>query len=626
MNYSSLKGILKTSFDSCANWLKPIRLIFLLMILFSLGMGIFQAANAGFTTDEYAHLGAIESYRNGLGLNPEHPLGQKIVASVWYSIFFSNISPTDQKNVNTDQYLRGILVLEAAKDDSRAVIFWIRMVFVFTNLLIFAWLWLLTEKGWLSSIFATTFGFIYLFSPSFSSHTALITFDVAGSSSLFMLLVTLGLSIIYFKKWNQKPSKVVFLIYFLLFWALNTKFSNVMVLLPFIIWLVSIFWLIFADKINTKKERIKELTKHFILNIFSIFTVLLSIWLIYTWSFGAVDLNYIQLPNGFVISKDSNFFIFWKELWYFFEPLLKFSDGVLRTFGRSGDVQSPFLFGNFENISLLHFSTIIFWFKENTIFLLGFVVTIFYIFYRFYNFIWQIFSSKIKFSNFKISWIIAAIIIASVPLLYAIISANRYLVIGYRHSYPILIFVFGLVAFVVWLLSLKNPHFNKKFLVIWFVIMGTLAFFAQPYGISYLNNFTSQKRSDVVNDSTYNWGQEHIFGFKFLTSIQTNSENIDLKVGLAGFPISVKPNLHCFIETNSAKCNNLSIQNVDLSQPLDTTKYNYFILDSHIYQLIISGNFGQNGTLNLQNLSKYPVVFNSKDVLWIYKISDKISN
>jgi len=582
-----------------------LRMVFISLIVCAFSIGIFQAHYAGFSTDEYAHLGAIESYQHGLGLNPEHPIGQKFIATVWYALRFSSVTPAEVERVDTDQYLRGGLVLEAAGDQSRDMMIWVRLVFVVTNLAVFVWLWLLAEKRWLPPVFTVLLGCVYLFSPSIFGHTALITFDIAGSSSVLMLSITMGLSILYFDRWKDRPDRVVMLVYLLLFWTLNTKFSNVIVGVPFLLWLCYVLY----RSICSSGVRASRWWLH------GVWIVTMSglTWLMYAWAFRLADPVVFELPDGQRIDQGMIDAPWWNQTWHVLEPWLRYIDGVVRTANRSGQGQAPFLLGEFRDISLLQFSLIIFWFKENIFFVIATVITaitgLIYL-------IRQAFRRSV-FVSMSLSSGIAICVMALVPVMYAIISANRFLVIGYRHAYPLTVFILALVTWLVWVWYRQAPIIRKYVLSVWVVAMAVSAVFAQADGISALNIFTFHPRLQVTNDSTYNWGQQHRSAFTFISALPPNSQ-----IAQAGFPMAMGPQEQCAMELTVQECQHITITPVDLDQPLQIEQYDYFFLDSHAYQDRYKSDNQNNVTYqkNLNMLQQYPIIFDSRNVVWVYQL------
>jgi hypothetical protein len=580
--------------SSTQSFLKnPVNLVFTVLVVSYFAIALFQGSHIGVTTDEYAHIGAIDSYSQGQGLNPEHPLGQKILGSLWYQIWF------DESRIDSNidaQYARGAAVLTTYP----GAVLLIRLVFIMTNAVVLVWLWLMVRKGWLDAVFGYVLAGLYVFSPPIISHTPLVTFDVAGATSVLMLVTTLAMSLYRFVDWKDVPLRVMLLNYLLLFWTLNTKFSNVIVLPIFALWLGLIIYRYYLA--GTWKEF------PFKVNLYLILALMAVQYVVYAWAFRNADPLILDW-NDWYLDRDSYGSV-WALLWDGLTPFFRYLQGVFLTSSRTTDVTPPFLFGKYREISLLHFGTLIFWFKENPVFLVSIGVLLGFALYHLYRF-WKgesDISIRVK------PWIIVSMcsILILYPLMYAVIAGNRYLVIGYRHLYPLTVFVYLLFA---WSWSRLVHKITPWLTFILLAGLGIFGAFGSWANISYSNPFYQGSRIQFVNDSSYNWAQGYKHAYLYIGS-QTWPES----VGVSGFPPGISASNQFVVETGQ-RDSRLELQDHDFfSEYISANEYDYFVLDSYTYQLLLSDQATQIGFENLAYLTNFEVVYNYQEVTWVYQL------
>lgn len=139
---------------------------------------------------------------------------------------------------------------------------------------------------------------------------------------------------------------------------------------------------------------------------------------------------------------------------------------------------------------------------------------------------------------------------------------------------------------------------------------------SMEYGLSYVNNFYLGKRHEFVNDSSYNWGQAHRYAFRYM-----HAQNLEGVVGISAFPLSIEPQEQFRVEVGE------SSDRLDFrwhgfgGDSVSDKDYEYFILDSHVYQHITGDDFEEYGEANLDYLNtQSELVYNYQDVIWVYKV------
>lgn len=613
-------------FEKVKIWKMSGKVFLTLLSLAYLSIGIYSVLNVGLAGDETAHLGAAHSYVYGQGANVEHPTLLKNLNAGVLAVFFN-----DYQTENREQWSRGVDYQLNAKAGSSAVLQSSRLVYLFFNLGFIFCLWLFAWKyQFLKKDLAWILGILYIFSPSFSSQNFLLTFDVAsGWTSLVVFLAMANLSKGFLKdSWKDFLGKTGWLA-FSLFLALNVKFSN-------FIWIAILLGLTFLSGVFFMyKQNDKALLK--LLSSFGIVSLcnLFGIWF----------LNLIAFRAEFNWSLRE----FWNPILLPFYFYLK---GLVMTLGRSEHNQPNFIDDHFEVITYHQFIERVFWFKENPMLIILFFVAILAgIFWVIKNFNSKLllkavlslttgseanFREKIsakKQQSLKLflkensSKLLIGILAVGFPFLYLISSWNSRLTIGYRHFYPVLIYIYALLGLF---LSLNLKSKIGKYLVsgflIFYIVFGVLAI---NQGISYTNIFWQKQKWKLTTDSTINWDQEQAATFRYLKQENLfKSSNEDLLTGKnwnTALAISGGPNTNIAMQELIGKGKKLKdfwSPFVDLREiKIENLKQQYLIVDSNIIQLL-SDKQKENSIArsNLDYLQTRSAIFDRNQVIFIYKL------
>jgi hypothetical protein len=479
-----------------------------LLILFYFSLGIYLAIHNSLTSDEPAYIGAAYLYQHGQGFNQEHPLLLKVANAIGLSLLFPNlqipipkIDPSDYAQIGTITYTTGFKVLMFLPERLQTIVLFSRFIYLFFNSILLFWLYLYTfiiPK--INPRIALTLATLYVFSPSFYSHSFLITFDCSAAIYALLTIFSIAITIASLKQWSKKSLVFQFtIITILLFCALNVKFSN-MILLPIVIasYLSALVYLFFTRQFR--------LLQYFgILSGFSLLIQPVLISTLYHYAFGS-------LPGQ-----------------SFLDNFNRFIQGILMTKGMVNEVRIPFLDGDFRQITYSQYISKIFWFKEN----LGlFAISLLFLVIVCYS-TWKSLRNKQSLHRIRkmmmqvglLHFILIfafALLFVIYPCLYFYLAKDSRLVIGYRHFYPVLIFIYLFLAFSTVIIKSKSQMIVFKICLAVYVFLGIIGI---PQSLSYVNFFWQQEKWLLVNDSSLNWGQENLNVVNYILSNKILSED-----------------------------------------------------------------------------------------------------
>jgi hypothetical protein len=579
-------------------------------------VGVFSILNTGFVVDEAPHLAAAHSYISGKGVNVEHPTLLKNLNAIIIKLFFNDFFSQDY-----GQWSRGVNFLTYSQSSIKLIIVSSRLVYLLFNSLIFAWIFLYTYYfKFLNAKFSLIFLTLLTFSPSFFSQSFLLAFDVATSQNVFIFTISWIYFLQNFSSFSvQKLLLNSFSPAIFLALAINSKFSSLILIFPIFLGFLGLVAQTFFNLFQ--KDKIAKFQSNFLQNLFKIFLVFSNLFYI--------NLSFIWIINSFAyhsfFKKGSQVATFFA---WIFSPLEYYLKGLNLTLTRSNDIHQNFVDGRFVAIKYSEFIFRVFWFKENPILILIFI-------YAFLAFSLLISLFK-NFSSFFISpqipkkFIFRATIFISFPVAYFLQSRNSYFTIGYRHFYPILIFIYAFLAFSLYqIYRLRNFFFAKSLtfiLLLFYVIFGVLG---MNSGISYVNFFWTKPKFFLTNDSTINWDQDLESAINFLVEKDLfSSSEIDPKLGKnwnLALACNNSPNKDIYLAKivgKNQKIVNFSEIYID---PLNTDfrllKQDYLLIDSNFLQIIFSQKDNNNlAKRNLEFLEQNQPIYQKNQIVWIYKI------
>jgi hypothetical protein len=583
-------------------------LFFSLLIISYFVLGCYLISTNALTSDEPAYIGTAYFYQKGLGYNIEHPLLLKVLNSLVLSFTFPNhpvtlpeIDPLNNLQVNLAPYAMGLRFLKASPPDFEKIIFVSRFTYLLCNSALLFWLFTYTyiiKK--IRSRISITLAILFVFSPSFYSHDFLITFDSTASIFALLTILSLAMTIAFLDQWSNKGLIFQFVtIAFFIFFAINVKFSN-LILLPIVIitYGLTAFYLY-------KKGDFKFLSLFGLLSGISLLIQPIFIASLYHYAFGS-------FPNQ-----------------SFFANVGRFFQGAFKTRSMVVDiVKEPFWDGNFIPINYGEYISRIFWYKENpalfllAIFLIVILLKTLFTNIKKENALTKI--SKVMRSQQMILIVALGFLLSIYPLLYLFLARSSRFVIGYRHFYPVLIFIYTLLAIATVVIKTKLQKLFLTFCLTLYIVFG-IAGISQS--LSYVNFFWTKDKWQFTNDSTLNWGQEHRKAAEYLITeklLPLKNDNI-----LISRTFSVFGGVNEYLETLSKKLNYpLEMEtyyNTPLFDPfkslINELQYKYLLIDSEVMQQLVRESKENKIALeNLNFLQKNKPIFNSNQILFIYQL------
>ena len=563
-------------------------------------IGFYNLNNVGLAGDETAHLGAAQSYTTGHGVNVEHPTLLKNLNAGVIAIFFPEFQSKDN-----DQWGLGVNFLLQSQHTSSQILLYSRLVYLFFNSLFILALWFYTFKlKFLTPSFSWLFGIFWVFSPSIFSHNFLITFDVAGSWTSFIVMVsTLYFSQKFTQLKVQNIVKSAILPASFLALALNTKFSNFLW-----VFILSGFYGLFYYVFRTTKD------KTAILKLRKTLLIFLSVNLSFIWlnNFIAFRDRFLNLPFAPGLSLLEPFYVYLK--------------GFVMTIGRSDHTQPNFMDDKFNVINYHEFINRVFWFKENPmliILILILALVLGYLVLKNRHYLLDIKKNQ-WLILLKKYWFIVLII--SFPGLYLAASFNSKLTIGYRHFYPVLIFIYAFLALIISSLNFKYKQFVISFIIIIYAVFGVLGINSN---VSYTNFFWQKPKWQLIRDSTIYWGESETKGFKFLKDNNLFKSSSDNLLTGEGWNLALAngagPNTNIALQEIIGKgklLDNFWAPFVDINKTqFVDLKQDYLVVDINTIQEL-SDKSGDNpiSKINLEFLLKTKPIYDDKQVFFIYKL------
>lgn len=575
----------------------------LLAIAYGL-MGFYNLNHNALTSDEPAYLGAAYSYTQGLGLNPEHPLFIKLLNSLLIQWQFPQIQvPLPNPNNLEGNQIRlaafevGYQVLMFFPKQFDSLIRNSRLMYLSVNSFLLIWLGIYTFiLKLLNPKITLIFTILLIFSPSFASHSSLIAFDVSVAASSLMTILTLAIAIHSTTQLSGKYLLWQFLILtFNLGFAINTKFSNLL-LLPIILVALTI------TNIHLFVNRKTKLGFKFLS------LSLLSLGLQPLFIFGVYRIAFRELPG--------------QSLQDIFNRYLM---GIQLTQEVAKGEQIPFLNGQFRAVNYGQYLSKVIWFKENPVLFFLIILILVAIIKAYRVFGKQQFSTKIKNIQPPLQYLSSLILlVGTYPLIYVVLAKDSHFILGYRYFYPVLIFLYFLMAVLA--VSLQ-AYYSQKLLIWGLILYAVAGTIAVPQTLSYVNPLWNQDKWLLSNDSTINWGQENRRVAQFLLNHQllpsVNQDNLIQRT--FGTVINVNQYLEIIARQKDYPIDIQSYYQQPRFDPLQNEiarlPHQYLIIDSTVLQDIYAKRENQAiAQKNWDYLRKHRPMYSHNDIMFIYQL------
>ncbi|BFM38897.1 hypothetical protein [Synechocystis sp. LKSZ1] len=592
---------------------------FALLLLAYAGVGIYLIQVNGLTADETAYIGAAYAYSQGVGLNPEHPLLLKILNSFLFSCLFPQIQVSlpdlnrlDPVQIRLAAFDAGYQVLMYYPDAFEAVIQGSRLLYLAINGLFLVWLYgYSVVLRLLDPAIALIMGGLWLFSPSLMSHSALVTFDVTVSWSA---LTTILSATILIYSYLQKKHKLVFIQFTILTLslglALNTKFSNLL-LLPILFIGLGSTALYLWHYICRRSALQLIVGSSLCLLIQPLLTLAM-----YRFAFRAMGENHLIDLGRY----------YWQ--------------GLQMTLVTAKGEQVPFLWGQFRPVTYGQYLTKILVFKENPGLglLLAMIIWVLLlqlktIFSQTPNPFLLWIKQGLKFGHLnhsRLYLISIAIFIALYPLAYTYLAQGSRFVIGYRYFYPVIFFLYFLIAVV---LVRWRPLYPSLFFygaLTLYVVFGLLGL---PQGLSYVSPLWPMPKWLLANDSTLNWGQENqqVVNYLYHNSLLPKRNQKALIYSTFNAAININQYVEILNKNNSL---GLDLQSYydqprfnPLEQKIENLEYDYLLVDSTVLQALESAKANppvgiEMATItgNLKFLEEHRPIYTHNDIMFLYTL------
>ena len=473
--------------------------------------------------DESAHIAAGYSYltEHDMRLNPEHPPLLKNIAAIPLLFIKPNFDVTQsfwtKDNADDSQWNAGKSLLFESGNDPDQIVFWSRLPFIllFVILGLFIFKWVRELAGIVAGLFALT---IYAFDPNILGHNHFVTTDLGIAAFTVFALY-------YFLKFIKEPTgKNILLAGIFLGLVQLVKFSSVLTF-PILGLAVIIYPLVRLTK-HKSEGKLKRLGEY-ILKGAGVFAISLVI------VYGAYYFNTYNMPQDKLPEIMDHYFkpydprpinvgaraaINAINQYPVLMPIADYSFGVARVFQRVAGGNVTYFLGEVNTHGFLAYFPIVFLLKETLPMLFLTFFSVILVLAKFFKpiftpspkYLQRLMHDSIRYLRFHITEFSMFVFIA----LYATTSIVGRLNIGFRHLFPMLPFIYILVAVSIFrFIKTKHNHvkivFNiALFLLTILLIIETAS--AYPYYTSYFNQLAGGPKNGykLVTDSNADWGQD----------------------------------------------------------------------------------------------------------------------
>lgn len=487
-------------------------------------LSIMVSAQESATFDEKAHIPSAYSYvRYGdMRLNPEHPPLLKDLAGL--PLLFLNVTfPTNTSEWQTginEQWALGDLFMncthsDIACNDSDAILLWSRFPITLIALLLglFLFLWGRELGGTLTGLLATAF---FVFDPNTIGHGHYVTTDIGIAAFLFFAFY-------FFTHFLKRPTwRNVFLAGLFLGLAELAKFSAVLLFPVF-----GLFALIYAltkksepksDQKNSRSRILFEYIGKYAVIVGICFALIALVYALNTWNMPPEK----TIANAnLVFAGDKAAKTFARETIATLAttpglaPMAHYFLGVFMVFSRVAGGNTFYFLGTVSDTASPYYFPVIFALKETLPFLFVLIATLGYTLFQMYQALrdkpasafFTVFSESFQ---ERITQYLSVFFI----LFYAYISITGNLNIGFRHLFPILPFLYLLVAKTLSDFLRRNlkesGNLLRPLVAILLASMFLIPISIYPSYLSYYNAVAGGHRNgyQIATDSNYDWGQD----------------------------------------------------------------------------------------------------------------------
>ncbi|MFZ1684449.1 MAG: glycosyltransferase family 39 protein, partial [Candidatus Zixiibacteriota bacterium] len=414
------------------------------------------------------------------------------------------------------QWEFGDKILHQNGNDADAITFWARVPIILIALLLglFIFLWTKQLAGSIAALFSAL---LYFFDPNILAHSHYVTTDIGIAAFIFF-------AFFFFVKFLEHPSwKNVLWAGLFLGLAQLAKFSAVL-LFP----IFGMFVVLYSLSISTDgeespwKKRFVSLLTYLGKYTAIVFVCFVAIWVLYFFNTvhmpGSViaEIARAQFPNDKLIGRAAEMSIIALSNHTLLKPLAEYFLGVFMVFARVAGGNTYYFLGNVSNHASAWYFPVVFLLKETLPMLFLLILTTGYTLYRMSKtIIGEKLSSfprllRISFQSHIAQWLMMFFV-----FFYSYVSITGNLNIGFRHLFPILPFLYVLVAKTLFdMLKRTENEISNKLLRIFYggaaLIVIAIPVLAYPTYLSYFNPIAGGHENGYVyvTDSNYDWGQD----------------------------------------------------------------------------------------------------------------------
>ncbi|TXH07319.1 MAG: phospholipid carrier-dependent glycosyltransferase [Candidatus Moraniibacteriota bacterium] len=508
-----------------------------LMMVAFFSVSILISYQESTTMDEKAHIPAGYSYvkYQDMRINPEHPPMLKDFAGLfllplsplmpksdplWESGDWLDLSKFPEGPARTwglAQWAFGDKILHLNGNDANLITFWARFPFILVSLLLgfFVYRWTRELAGTVAGLFAAM---LYFFDPNIIAHSHYVTTDIGIAAFIFF-------SFYFFVRFLKNPSrKNIAWSGIFLGLAQLAKFSAVL-LFPIFGMFAVLYGLAIAVETapGAWKTRVRNGVLYGLKYMASVAICFVAIWILYFFNTmqmpGEViaEIARAQFPNDKAIGRIAEASVVAMSQSAALKPLAEYFLGVFMVFARVAGGNTFYFLGQVSNHASQWYFPVVFVLKETIPMLFLIISTTLYTLFRMAKALLErdrtsLWSVVVNSFRERIAQCMMAFFI----LFYSYVSITGNLNIGYRHLFPILPFLYVLVAKTVFDI-LKREHDRPTTQRTLRILLACAVFsiiaipvLSYPSYLSYFNAIGGGHKYgyQYVTDSNYDWGQD----------------------------------------------------------------------------------------------------------------------
>lgn len=508
-----------------------------LMMVAFFALSILVSYQESTTMDEKAHIPAGYSYvkYQDMRINPEHPPLLKDLAGLailplnpampktdplWESgddLDRSRFPEGPSRTWGLAQWAFGDKILHLNGNDANLVTFWARFPFILVSLLLgyFIYRWTRELAGTVAALFAAL---LYFFDPNIIGHSHYVTTDIGIAAFIFF-------SFYFFVRFLKDPNRknIIWSGVFLGL-AQLAKFSAVLLFPIFGMFAVLYGLCLTVEAVpGAWKTRLKNAFVYGLKYMGSVAICFVAIWILYFFNTVQMPAEVIaetaraQFPNTRAVGRVAETVVVAMSQHEIVKPLAEYFLGLFMVFARVAGGNTFYFLGEVSKSASQLYFPVVFVLKETIPMLFLLLATTAYSLFRIGR------SLAVRGGASIISVIttsfrehIAQYLMVFFVLFYSYVSITGNLNIGYRHLFPILPFLYVLVAKTVFDILKRESERPTTYRTLRILLAcATFSIIAipalsYPSYLSYFNAIGGGHKFgyQYVTDSNYDWGQD----------------------------------------------------------------------------------------------------------------------